>query len=336
MNNVTPEKKEGVIKSLAVFGLLTVIILIAWLAVQIVKVFPSAISSLASLADTVYNYNPNEDNASALVIETSSTEVTSGEGVVISWNQLETGTYTFSYECADGVSIDLKTNASEFAGADCGQTYDLGNVAALSLVVNSEKQLNTNLHYTVSYFKTNDVNPSVVVKETLNVQNPNLAVAEPEEEVEVPAETATSTPTTPTTPRPTTPTYTYNYSLPVSNPNGYTDLTVTYLGVGQTNSQGFFRNIGFLERGESGAIQFAVKNIGTKTSGDWTLKTELPGGIDYESGRQLALKPNERAIITVSFSGVTDRGTETFSVAVLTNNDNNRNNNQFDWSATVK
>ena len=343
MNNVIPEKKEGVIKTLAVLGLVTIIILIAWLAVQIVKVFPSAVTSLASIADTVYNYDPDESEPVLLDIDPQTTPATAGTETKITWSPLNTGTYTFSYECTDGMSVNLQSAVSQFTSADCAKTYDLGNVSNVSLVINSEKHFETDFHYTISYFKKNELNPSLVVKESFQIINPRLATSTPEVEAQEPEtkpeiETPNIKPVTPTKPTVGTPTYQYQYSynLPVSNPNGYTDLVITYLGVGQTNNSGRFVNTGQLSRNIEGAIQFSVKNIGTKTSGDWTFKTKLPDDINFESAKQVALKPNERTIITVAFGALSDRGTETFSVEVLTNNDSNRRNNSFNWSATVK
>ncbi|HMO78194.1 MAG TPA: hypothetical protein PKD95_03290 [Candidatus Paceibacterota bacterium] len=343
MNNVTPEKKEGMIKTLAVLGLLAIIILIAWLAVQIVKVFPNAVTSLASLADSVHNYDPNKSEETPLLeIDVPAQPANSGAVTVISWSPLNSGTYTFSYECAEGLSVDLKTTVSQFTNADCGKTFDLGNVSSVDLVINSEKQFETNFFYTISYYKKNELNPSLVVKESLPVINSRLATTTPgvEDSVTGP-ETATTTPvTTPAKPKPTvgSPTYQYQYSyvLPVSNPNGYTDLAITYLGVGRTDNYGRFINTGTLTRNIEGAIQFSIKNIGTKTSGDWSFKAKLPGNTNYESPKQLALKPNERTTVTVAFGAISDRGTENFSVEVLTNSDSNQRNNSFDWSATVK
>ena len=337
MNNVTPEKKEGVIKTLAVFGLLTLIILIAWLAVQIVRVFPSAVTSLASLADTVYNYNPNATENARLEIETRTVPVTTGTATVINWSPLNTGTYTFGYECTDGVSVDLLSTVSQFTSADCSKTYDLGNVSSVNLVINSEKQFATNFHYTISYFKKNELNPSIVVKESLQVINPRLATSTPEIETPKP-ETPTTNPATTTKPTVGKPIYQYqyNYALPVSNPNGYTDLAITYLGVGRTDNLGRFINTGTLTRNVDGAIQFSIKNIGTKTSASWTLKTSLPDGTDYQSANLAPLKPNERTIITITFPAIAERGTEKFSVEALANSDSNLRNNSFNWSTTVK
>jgi len=338
MNNVTPEKKEGVIKTLAVFGLLIVIILTAWLAVQIVKVFPSAVSSLASLADSVYNYDPAEDESGPILldIETNSLPATAGTETVINWSPLNNGTYTFSYECADGVSANIQTTVSQFTNADCAETYDLGNVSSVSLVINSEKQFETNFHYTISYFKKNELNSSMVLKENLQVKNPRLAPTVPEiTEPEIPTTSPNTTPTTKPTVESPTYQYQYSYTVPVSNPNGNTDLAVTYLGVGRTDNKGRFVNTGILTRNIEGAIQFSIKNTGTKTSDSWTFKTKLPDGNNFESDRQITLKPNERTVVTVAFGAINDRGTETFSVEVLTNSDSNRLNNSFNWSVTV-
>ena len=130
------------------------------------RVFSKRRYFLASLADTVYNYDPNatETESALLEIETHTAPVTTGTATVINWSPLNTGTYTFDYECTDGVSVDLLSTVSQFTSADCSKTYDLGNVSSVDLVINSEKQFATDFHYTISYFKKNELNPSIVVK----------------------------------------------------------------------------------------------------------------------------------------------------------------------------
>jgi hypothetical protein len=184
------------------------------------------------------------------------------------------------------------------------------------------------------------------------VLNPNLVVVEPETTPEPrPTEAvkegpvSTTTPAKPTAPvtvapvkpKPvvTAPTYTYTYSLPLSDPYGFTDLKLTYLGIGKLNSRGEFINTGKLVSGEAGAIQFSVQNIGTKTSTPWQFETILPGTIKYESKQQVVLKPKERTIMVIEFPAVNDRGTETFSIKVTGGNDNNLQNNTLNWSTAV-
>jgi hypothetical protein len=75
MNTDTQSQKERVIKSLAILGLLGLIIIIAWGSVQAVKYFPTAVQSLASLADSVYNYDVHKAPAIILKDTASSTKV---------------------------------------------------------------------------------------------------------------------------------------------------------------------------------------------------------------------------------------------------------------------
>ena len=58
MNQVHNKDKDSVMKTLAIVGFIAVIAFGVWLAVQVVSLVPSAFSSLASIADTVYNYHP--------------------------------------------------------------------------------------------------------------------------------------------------------------------------------------------------------------------------------------------------------------------------------------
>ena len=61
MNQVHNNDKDRVMKTLAIVGFIAVIAFGVWLAVQIVSLVPNAFSSLASIADSVYNYQPSEE-----------------------------------------------------------------------------------------------------------------------------------------------------------------------------------------------------------------------------------------------------------------------------------
>ena len=149
-----------------------------------------------------------------------------------------------------------------------------------------------------------------------------------DEEVETP--TTPTKPTTPTTPQqPTGVRYTTTYKVPVSDPNGHTDLAVKFLGVG-TIDDGKFIKQDELDVDEIGAVQFEVKNIGTKTSTAWEFEMELPSGSDYSSkNKQVALKPNERSVLTILFGLPGDEGKQDFSVKVTGGGDTKTSNNSF-------
>jgi hypothetical protein len=342
MNNVTPERKERVMKSLAVFGLFGIIIFIAWVSVQIVSIFPTAIQSLASLADSVYTYNPKAPKD--IVITPTTEPVTSGTKTTLHWEQpYKNGMYTFTYKCLEGVAVEIATSDSAFSQAECDKKYNLGSVNHADIVVHSEKQAEINFDYTLSYFKTNATKESVSTDNSFIVWNSRFTEGATPTTPEVTVNDEVITPALPTptvtTPKPahpivTAPTYTFTY-LPVSDSKGFTDLVVTYLGIGQKNSAGQFVNNGLLYKDVAGAIQFSVQNIGTKTSADWTFATKLPGDVAYTSTNQAPLKPNEKATLLIAFPAVTDTDLQKFSIEVKVSDDKNLKNNSIAWSTVV-
>src|SRR3989344_589408 len=222
MNNVTPERKQNVLKSLALAGLLAIIIFIAWVSVQIVSVFPNAVSSLASLADSVYSYDPRDEKD--IILTTPVNDAKSGETITIAWDRpLQTGTYSFTFTCVDGVAVEIKTSENTFGNAECSKSYDLGGVDAADIVIVSEKNYQVDFNYTLAYLKTNSTESTAKTSQSFVVTNDRLAPVE--DEVTVNDETITPSDTEPEVvvdPAPTTPgtpvtTYEYTYAIPVSN-----------------------------------------------------------------------------------------------------------------------
>ncbi len=345
MNNVTPERKDSVLKSLALIGLLGVILFIAWVSVQIVAVFPTAVSSLASLADSVYNYNPR--GMAEIKLEPTAESVETGSELNLVWDKrFETGTYAFTFLCEEGLSVEIKSVESTFQNAECGKSYTLGTVDNAQVKVNSEKKGQAPFTYTISYFKNNVYTPSSQSSQSVLVTNsrftesgPNVNVVNiPESEEEPGTQTETEveveTPAVVTKPKPQ-PTYEVVYQIPVSDPNGFTDLKVTYLGIGSKNRNGSFTNSGTLKEGVAGVVQFSVQNLGTKTSDTWSFEAELPGGTNYTSRTQNALKPNERVIFTLTFPALGDTSVETFGAEATVEGDTNTKNNSFTWTTVV-
>lgn len=347
MNNVTPERKESVVKTLAILGLLGVILFIAWVSVQIVSIFPSAVSSLASLADSVYNYDPRgpgeiELTPVAEIVET-------GSELTLKWDKrFDTGTYAFTFLCEDGMSVEIKTAETNFENAECGKSYTLGTVDTALIIVNSEKKGQAPLTYTISYFKNNVYTPASQSSQSVLVTNkrfiepgPNVNVVTPpqvtvETTPEVIPEVETEEEAVLGTPKPQVPQYSYEYSyqVPVSDPKGFTDLKVTYLGIGP-KTRTSFTNSGTLIEGVEGVLQFSVQNIGTKTSDTWSFKAELPGGSDYTSDTQKALKPNEQTILSITFPAVNKNTVENIEIEAKVANDRDLKNNSFSWTTIV-
>jgi hypothetical protein len=336
------------LKTLALAGLVGIIIFVAWLAVQIVNVFPSAITSLANLANSVYSYDPRQ--LPEIDLSEAPKAGTTGENIKISWREAHpAGSYAFSYACHDGVTVNIKNSETDFKDLDCEKRYDLGKVDTLEIMVNSTKNLAVDLNYQISYFRPNSVDVAVEESGNITITNPRFALGTTTNEEEIVSEEEIPTTNTPTTEvagsstsspvvvtTPVKPTYTYEYvyEIPVSKPNGFVDLKVTYLGVG-TVDKNVFKNLGYITKGKAGAVQISVHNTGTKTSEAWYYKAELPGGSVYESPRQLPLKPNEKATLTLHFPAIAERDLQKIEFAVSTDVDVSKKNNQVTWSIIV-
>lgn len=126
------------------------------------------------------------------------------------------------------------------------------------------------------------------------------------------------------------------YQVPVSDPNGYTDLEVTFVAFGHMTSSERFVPDSDLERDETAAMQFTVKNIGTKTSANWHFEAELPDDRNMTSRVQLPLKPAEVATFTVLFETGDDRGHDYIGAAVTGGNDINSKNNDFRTRVNIR
>jgi len=345
MNQVTSEQKDSVTKTFAILGFVAAILFAVWLAVQVVSIIPSAFSSLASIADGVYNYN--ED--SSLTVATKNSVVNSGEAFTLTWTDMRIpGTYTFSYMCMGGVSVEVRTTQEGIVALDCGTQFSTQEDTTIDIIVNSEKQRFLDITYTVVFTPKNPKAEGTKKDGQITIVNATIPtyteVAEETEEPEttegvVAGESTTEEPETPSTGTGLvagTPTVTEEiiYEIPVSNPNGKVDLQVTYLGVGSLVGKTFRREAD-IDVDEQGAFRFAVQNIGTKTSDTWTFDATLPSGIEYTSKSQVELKPNEKAVITIGFEGLTQVGVERFGAEISTDEDVNKNNNSFTWAVNV-
>lgn len=365
METVTPEQKQPIIKSLAVAGLVAVIIFIAWVAVQIVHVLPTAADSLASLANSVYNYDPAQKTD--LELAASQTMVATGESFTISWKEpTMNGTYAFTYTCLDGIKLDLATVSNNFSGAECNKSYELGTDTSVTLTINSNKSRFTEVFYTIHFFKTNATTPTATHEGKVTVVNANLFAEAapatttaqvidteqatstittvepvvPEEPVAVvvaeePKPTPPETPiTTPITPAPVVEPA-YIYEIPLSQSDGEPDLLVSFISIGIIDDNGTFIKNDTLIEGATGALQVSVHNIGNKTSDDWTFSAILPGDLEFSSDEQKPLLPNERSLLTLRFKALTELSVQPYQVTVTTKDDKNFSNNTISGNALV-
>jgi len=332
--------KDRILKSFAVAGFIAIIIIISWLGIKFVSVLPNALTSLASIADTVYNYKKPE-----IVAVVNKSTVTNGETVSFSWQvPSQKGTFAISYACMTGVSVEIKDGA-DIRLLNCDTNYNIGAVSGIDLTVFSERNRYTDIAFTVDFIPTNAPEPTASDTRKVTVIN-SLIAADTGTTVEVTPPATPSTPASTTTP-PTTPTtpavppkkyvHVPIYGIPVSDPNGTTDLAARFITLGTFSSSNVFTQSTAINRNSTGGIQFEVKNIGSKTSNPWTYIMTLPNGTMYTSPQQIPLKPNERTVITIGFpmDGVS-AGTKSSTVVITVMGDNNLRNNSFTATIVVR
>ncbi len=336
-NNTVERDKNRILKSLAIAGFIGLIIVIAWLGIKLVQVLPNAFGSLASLADSVYNYEPPTVTASS-----NKTTAAVDETVTLTWEGPKTaGSYAFSYQCAEGLALDMRASDGAVKSLMCDTNYSIGDVTSLEVVAMAEKTRFTDLKYRIDYIPSGKTEPTASDENTIVVLNATIGSTPTETATSTPATStppvavATTTPTKPTTPvKPTTPTkpasttyvQTPVYGIPTSDPKGYTDLAVTIIGAGTLEGRTFTR-VTKLDNDKNGAVQFSIHNLGTKTSDRFTYEVKLPNGETFTSGVQSPLKPNERAVLTLGFLPEDVTGTKSYSVRVTTASDKVSSNN---------
>jgi hypothetical protein len=302
------EKKRRVFNILAILGFLATVVLIAWLSIQVVRVLPGAFTSLANLAETLSGRSER-----TITITGPAGEVAAGSEVTLSWEAAPVpGSYTFSYECVDGVAIEIRKNDT-VREVRCDTTYSLDDATTIHFLVTSRELDSASVPYTVTFLRKNDTMSRLTGEGQFTVRRDSaVATPAPETSTETtprevvmsPTPTGAPTPTTPTAPPTTAPatgnTYTYRY-LPESNPNGTIDLAVRLIAVGTIRGTNFTEHT-TLQSGRENALRFEVKNHGTKTSDTWSYRVSLPDGSTYVADEQKPLKPNERSTITITFN----------------------------------
>ena len=341
MNTETFSSKTKRAKAFIVIAFFAIVAFIGWLSVQIVAYTPNAFSSLASLAQGISQYKEAVMDSESLPITSGLSAIESGKPSTITWRKDDRpGTYTFSYNCNEGATVEI-VSPEGMRSVSCDMRYSLGDTDSVTLVVNSNKTESINLSYAVAFMRESDIGPIRIGEQTLAVTPATKLAMEEKKDGEVLGENDKKEDEfvkddiiTPEAPKPVSPAPVvitrpaepeFIYEIPVSNPNGFTDLATRFIGTGSISGNKFVA--GTIEREDNGAIQFEVKNIGTKTSESWTYSVTLPDGDVYTSPKQVALKPNERATITIGFS-TPDKSSHNFVVVVKTD-DRTSSNNSF-------
>lgn len=287
---------------LATIGFVGLIVIGMYGSVRVAQAVPGVFSNLAAAIVSITSiFVPANET---LTLSLPAYTVQTGAPLTVAYdhqNKKLEGTYAFRYSCVDGVTFSTVAGDGTISAITCNQPYafkPFNNSFTVTPV--SEKLRFSDVELFITFTPEGASGSTVAGSTVVTVENQKLSTTSL-----TPPTGTTGTPVTPT-PKPPTPPRT-TIVVPqgrASDPNGYTDLTARVIEVGVLDSTGAFQSTTTLSRnGPRIAVRFAIENIGTRTSKEFTFSAVLPTypPFTYFSPSQVALGPGDRIEYTIGF-----------------------------------
>lgn len=296
---------NAIVRTLAIFGFLAVIVVGMWGSVQIARGIPNAFSSLASAVVSFTSiFVPAGETIS---LSPPSLTVESNNPITISWfheKKSVDGSYVFRYNCVNDAYFASPVATGTPTTVYCNVPFNFINTNnSITLTPISTSNRFIDVQVFIDFIPNGASQATVTGQTTLTIVNTGVTVSPGT----IPT---TPTPTTPTTPRPVIqgPETSGIYPIggtPASDPNGYVDLSVRIIEVGVVDkTTGAFTASSTPSRTNTRiAVRFAVENIGTKTSPQFDFNAVLPTQPSniFSAPMQKELAPRDRIEFTVGF-----------------------------------
>lgn len=328
---------SGIMKVLAIVGLIGVLVLAAWLAVQLVRTVPNAGNRLQGAVVAVQSLFRNApEEAVALVLENRT--VNADEQFTINFEYTGANSpsgYVFSFACADAVTLDIDTTDG-WQNVACDTPFTTEN-ASIVVIPRSNSNRFIDIDITVQALGTelSDTTLITIVNERIADSRSSLidgatttesGADEPSDNtatsgadsganngVAPEAHTPVTTPT-PVAPRPST------VVTPVRTPiaTGPSDLAVNITKTGvvaPVKGVNVLFPISPIPSDKTAGVTFTVTNQGGAASGAWAFVANLPiegdSNYKYTSPAQVSLAPGAQVEFTLGFDEVLEasRGT---------------------------
>lgn len=326
--------RDAVIKTFAVIGLVVVLVAAGWVGIRAAQHAPGALSAVLSAFDNV-NLGGTDSSVSVRV---TPTVATSTSDVTITWEHNEKkadGAYTLRFDCRDELTLEYVTDDTTQT-VFCNIPFNFVNVdntLTIRPTLETPSRAETTLYIDFTPNGESEVSetgsaPLIVLNEKSN------ATVGPQQPGGV-AGTSVTVVTPSQGPRQT---QTFNFgttTIPagVSDPNGTPDLVIRILDTGIANRNGDFTRKDPVDEDDQVAIQFEVRNDGTKSTGEWRFEATLPTRPNrtFRSPKQASLLPGERIEYVISFDRVEREDEVTVRIEVDDSDDideSNENNNR--------
>ncbi|MEK7628836.1 MAG: CARDB domain-containing protein [Patescibacteria group bacterium] len=276
---------------IAIIGFVVVVAIGLWGAVSAVRLAPKM---FAVISDSFKDESP-------IALESSEPKVRSGDPLTLAWQDAkrDSGLYTISYNCVDGVEIQAPVSDTAFGIIPCAMPYAVAATdSSLKLIPLLHGKTEATIPIAIEYL-SRDGSKIATGTTTVSVYTSTSAtpVGTTPTTVKKPVATKTAvvSPATKPAPRP----------APAPKPAGKPDLEVRFLGIGTTDpyTGAFMQRTSFAPH-EVVSFKFDVINIGTARSGAWGFTAELPTNppYHYDSPTQSSLNRGDHVEFTLTFS----------------------------------
>jgi hypothetical protein len=339
--------KRVAIRALAVLGFVALLSVGMWGSVQLARSVPNAFSALAAAVVSLTQvFIPAGEE---IVLATPSATQSANAPFTLSWTHEKKsldGSYTFRYDCADGVSFSSPLPSGEMVTVFCNTPFNFlnsGNAIALTALSANNRFVDVTLY--VDFTPNGQSRPTITGSKLITIENTGITGSQGTTGTTptTPVPTTPITPTAPVTPTPGVKTETVEVigGPTQSNPNGPTDLTARVIEIGVVDkTTGVFTASSTPKRTERVGVRFVVENIGTRRSGEWNFNVVLPTlpSHIFSSQMQQALGPGDRIEFTIGFDSFIDATQGDIVINIDPSNrlnENNKANNIIRYTVNV-
>jgi len=273
------EKKtfsDSLLRTVALLGLLLVLLLGAWGIILLALNLPSIAGSIGGNITSVFTGGTSAPSVESLTV-TAPSSSPSAQPFTISWNHTNADashSYTLSYACQSGLTVKAPTSAGQYQAVACNTPFNYtGATSQMTLVATAAKGATVPATFTVAAIKLSDNSITASNSATVSIVG------------------GANTTTTSTSGSGASSTY-----VPATTRAalyGYADLAVQILSVTPASYSG------------QTVVKFQISNVGTNVAqSGWTLSAQLPLNpvYTYTATAQQALYPGDKIVYTLTYT----------------------------------
>jgi len=308
-HNTSTGAREVFLRTIAIVGLIAVLVLGAWGIILLAFNLPTIFSNVGNSIRSVFVTDTATTTPSQQTMTVAAPQnVQNGEAFQVSWNHTnrasDTYAYTLSYACESGLSIKAPAPNGTYQEVSCNTPFNSVNATEnIRLIPTVTGVASVPAILTVTATKVGTAEPVAFSSATVTV-NRGVAVTP----------TQPTQPTTPSTP--STPTNNNNsatYVPAAARPAqlyGQPDLSVRVTSITPVQSYyGYGQNYN-AQQTRRYTMQFTIENVGTNVAlSGWNFNTQtpwLPNTYTFTSQSQQTLYPGDRIVYTLGFDAMVE------------------------------